>query len=207
MKIEKITENKIRFILSNDDLKEKNINSHEFMANSIETQDMFLNMLDEAEKQIGFSTKNYKLLLEAIATIDGTFILTVTRISPESDKSHSKSIKIQRKFYTPAQGICTYKFTSFDTFCDFSNRLIYSQLSVLKNKLKNSVLYEYNSAYYLVLHCSSIKLANFKSLHLLISEFASLSSTTNIFESKLKECGKVIFPKDAINLCAKFFIS
>ena len=67
LRIEKITENKIRIILNLQDLQEKNIDLHTFMSNSIESQDLFYDMLDEAEKEIGFKTKDYKLMIEAIA--------------------------------------------------------------------------------------------------------------------------------------------
>lgn len=67
MQIEKITENKIRITLNTQDLQENNIDLHAFMSNSIESQDLFYNMLDKAEKEIGFKTKNYKLMIEALA--------------------------------------------------------------------------------------------------------------------------------------------
>lgn len=70
MKIEKITENKIRITLNVDDLREKNIDFHSFMSNSIEAQDIFFDMLKEAEEKVGFETKDYKILLEAMATLD-----------------------------------------------------------------------------------------------------------------------------------------
>ena len=67
MQIEKLTENKIRIILNLEDLKEKNIDLHSFMSNSIESQDLFYDVLNKAEEEIGFITKNYKLMIEAIA--------------------------------------------------------------------------------------------------------------------------------------------
>ena len=67
MQIEKITENKIRITLNIEDLLEKNIDLHTFMSNSIESQDLFYDMLDKAEKEIGFKTKDYKLMIEALA--------------------------------------------------------------------------------------------------------------------------------------------
>ena len=68
MKIEKLNENKIRIILNLDDLKEKNIDFHTFMSSSLESQDLFLDMLNIAEEEVGFITKDYKLIIEAIAT-------------------------------------------------------------------------------------------------------------------------------------------
>lgn len=67
MQIEKLNENKIRITLNLDDLKENNIDLHSFMSNSIESQDLFYNMLDKAEKEVGFETKDYKLMIEALA--------------------------------------------------------------------------------------------------------------------------------------------
>lgn len=67
MRIEKITENKIRITLNMQDLEEKHIDLHSFMSNSLESQDLFYDVLDKAEKEIGFQTKDYKLMIEAIA--------------------------------------------------------------------------------------------------------------------------------------------
>lgn len=73
MRIEKLTENKIRIILNLDDLKENNIDLHSFMSSSLETQDLFYAMLDIAEKEVGFKTKDYKLMIEAIAVPERKF--------------------------------------------------------------------------------------------------------------------------------------
>ena len=54
MKIEKITENKIRIIINFDDLKAKNIDVHSIMSNSLESQSLFQDLLKEAEKTVGF---------------------------------------------------------------------------------------------------------------------------------------------------------
>ena len=63
MKIEKITDNKIRIILNLEDLEAKNIDLHSLMSNSIESQSLFVEMLDEAEKTVGFYTKDSKIMI------------------------------------------------------------------------------------------------------------------------------------------------
>ena len=73
MRIEKITENKIRIILNIQDLQDKNIDLHSFMSNSIESQDLFYDMLDQAEREFGFKTKDYKLMIEALAVPERKF--------------------------------------------------------------------------------------------------------------------------------------
>ena len=54
VKFEKLSDNKIRIILSIQDLTEKHIDFHSFMANTIESQDILLDMLEEAKKESGF---------------------------------------------------------------------------------------------------------------------------------------------------------
>lgn len=70
MKIEKLTENIIRITLNMDDLKERDIDYHSFMSNSIESQSIFLDMLDTAEKEVGFTTDDCRIMIEAIALKD-----------------------------------------------------------------------------------------------------------------------------------------
>ena len=70
MKIEKLNENKIRIILNLEELKERDIDSDIFLSNSIESQSIFLDMLDTAEKEVGFVTDNCRIMIEALALKD-----------------------------------------------------------------------------------------------------------------------------------------
>lgn len=206
MRIEKLTENKIRITLNLEDLKENNIDLHAFMSNSPETQDLFFNMLEKAETEIGFKTTNYKLMIEALATSDGNFILTITRMLPEKDapstKSPKKNIKAKRKIVTPDKILSVYKFNTFDDFCEFCT---YLNSTPLKGKLKSSILYFYNSEYYLVLNNIRMKLSDFKTFCYAITEFASYVKGHVLFERKLKEYGKVIIKQNAVGTCNKYF--
>lgn len=70
MKIEKLNDNKIRITLNLKDLEENNVDLHTFMSNSIESQELFLNMLDKAEEEVGFITDDYRVMIEALAMSD-----------------------------------------------------------------------------------------------------------------------------------------
>lgn len=70
MKIEKLNENKIRITLNMQDLNERDIDYHSFMSNSIESQDIFLDMLHTAEKEVGFYTDDCRIMIEALALKD-----------------------------------------------------------------------------------------------------------------------------------------
>lgn len=64
MKFEKLSENKIKITLTSQDLKDKNIDFHSFMSNPLEKQDLFLDILEEAEEEIGFEFKDYPVRIE-----------------------------------------------------------------------------------------------------------------------------------------------
>lgn len=206
MRIEKLNENKIRIFLGIEDLREKNIDLHDFMSNSLESQDLFLDLLTKAETEVGFKTHNYKLLIEALASSDGNFIFTITRTKPEgSQKLKENKPKVKRYTTTPNKALSIYSFNTFDEFCEFCNYIQTSNLSKFIDKLKNSSLVLYKGTYYLILSNLRLNVTDLKSFSYTISEFSSRVKNEELLERKLKEYGKVIIPKNAIATCLKYF--
>lgn len=206
MRIEKLNENKIRIVLNMEDLAERNIDFQSFMSNSIDSQDLFYDMLDEAEEKIGFITKDYKLSIEALATSEGNFILTVTRMKPDSSlKSSKKKMSAKRKSIKLDKNIYIYSFDNFDNFCEFCTCINNTHLKNNYKSLSHTYLYLFESHYHLVIKNLNMSLNDFKALHCFITEFGKFESNGDLFENKLKEYGKVIFNKNAISTCAKYF--
>ena len=207
MKIEKITENKIRIILNSDDLRAKNIDLHSLMSNSIESQSLFVDMLDEAEKKVGFITKDYKIRIEALAMSDGNFILTITRfgknINTETKPLRMKKVKIKRKNLDMTSKQLIYRFDNFDDFCNFSNFI--SKLDNFTSIANNIVLYLYQDTYYLCLSNINIEHKSIKQLYTLITEFGTYVDNSEVFGRKLAECGKIAIKNNAIKTCIKYF--
>ena len=117
MKIEKLNENRIQITFNNSYLQENNIDIHTFMSNSIESQSLFLNMLNEAEDKIGFITDNYKLSIEVLALSNGVFVITVTRLEKENLKS--VHVHAKRKSIPQVSKKQLFKFNNFDNLCNF----------------------------------------------------------------------------------------
>ena len=93
MKIEKLTENKIRIVLNIEDLKTNNIDFDSLLNNTPETQSLILSILNQAEKEVGFYVQDSKILIEAIASFDGNFVFTITKTTPNQSCNHSFSRK------------------------------------------------------------------------------------------------------------------
>lgn len=207
MRIEKLNENKIRIFFDMEDLIEKNIDLHTFMSNSMETQDLFLDMLEKAESELGFNTKNYKLIIEALASSDGKFIITVTRILPNDNginKKNKRTVKTKIKSVIPNKLSSANVFNTFDDFCAFCTYLNNSS-SLSKTKLKSASLIFYNDKYYLIFNNLKLDVKEFKLLYSTLTEFSSALRNEIVFERKIKEYGKIIFKKDAITECIKYF--
>lgn len=207
MKIEKLNEDKIRITLDINDLKEKNIDFHSFMSNSLDSQSIFLDMLAQAEEEFGFTTKDYRIMIEALATSDGNFILTVTRLIPdiEKDSIKKKKVKIKRKSPTLSKDMAVYEFNSFDDFCDFCTSFDSKSLTILQKSFRSTSLYLYNSSYYLVLKDVNATADFLKGFCSHITEFGNFVHKSKLFYNKLSEYGKIVIKKNAIKTCIKHF--
>lgn len=205
MRFEKLNENKIRITLTNQDLIKKNIDFHSFMANPIESQDLFFDMLDEAEKEIGFVTKDYQIRIEALQIAGGDFVLTITRSLPESIKyQEKKKLHIRRKRLDYRDTQVTYLFNTFDDFCNFVIFLNSNSVKIT-NIAKSICLYEYQKQYYLNFSGINLNYIDLKKLFSAITEFATYISNTELFKSKLLENGKVIMKNNAIKTAMTYF--
>lgn len=127
MQIEKVNKNKLKVILNTNDLKENHIDLNTFMANSLESQELFLDILDLAEEEFGFYVDNSKLVIESVSLANNIFIFTITKLS---EHKHTLS---QNYIY------------SFNTFDQLAS--IFSFI----DKKSFSSIYTYNNKFYLVI--------------------------------------------------------
>ena len=207
MRFEKLNEDKIRITLSTEDLAKKDIDFHTFMSDSIESQDLFFDMLEEAEKEIGFTTKDYLIRIEALAMASGDFILTVTRSLPERIKNSvkKKKVHIKRKNMNNNASQFIYCFNNFEDYCSFIE--FFSKNNFKPFNLANRILlYEYKNTYYLTIYGINLSYPNLKKLVSCITEFATFINHSEIFLSKLTESGKLIMKHNAIREGIKYFV-
>lgn len=193
MKIEKLNDNKIKITFSIDDLEDKNIDLYSFMHNSQETQDLFWDLLNKAERECGFNVDNSMIYVEATTTGGGNFTLIVTKTNEKpsfiSSQSKKKNIKLKRK-NTPIQNAENiYEFECFDDICEFI------KVIDVTNIVDNS-LYSMNGKYYL--KSSHIPYNN-------ILEYAQVCSNPKLLEAKLNEYGTLIINDFALQTISKFF--
>lgn len=81
MKIEKINENKIRCILTRDDLEIRHIKLSEIAYGSEKARSLFRDMMEQASHQFGFEADNIPLMIEAIPMPNECIILDITKVA------------------------------------------------------------------------------------------------------------------------------
>lgn len=197
MKIEKLTENKLKITLSIDDLEERNITLHSFMYNSPESQDLFWELLKEAEKECGFSVDDSMIYVEASTTGAGNFTLLVTKTNENipaekinrPKRISKENIKLKRKSDSQKNNLAIYIFNKFDDICSFCSVCDIS-------KMHENSLYKMNNSYYL-----KTDIMPFNN----ILDYASSTKNFEILEAKLNEYGEIIIEKNALQTITSYF--
>ena len=194
MKFEKITDTKIKIILSLRDMELNNVSMDNILSNSQSSQKLLQNMISMAEEKIGFNPGDSKLLVEAIQSFDNECIFTITKL-PE------------KKIITRnCSSTFIFKFESFDDFINLCAFLKNSNYLNLKDFSKNFSLIYYNGTYYLQALETKYFSVLLDYLKIFFSEFGKDVSNSSCIEGFLSEYGKIIFPKNAINRCINSFI-
>ncbi len=214
MKIEKLTENKIRVIVNHDDFIKNNIDSYSLMNKTFDTQGLFLTILEKAEKELGFHTDGHKLLIEAFSSTDEAIVFTITKYQPKDssvntnyeDTFKRKKLNVRRKALTYTSKNVMYTFNSFDAFCDFCSCISQIKNFDVNRFSKNITLISYHNTYYLIVKNINIRYRMVNSFYSVASEFGELLYPSKNFESKLFEYGKVIIKKNAIDIGIKYFV-
>ena len=204
MKIEKLTENKIRVIIHSHELGFNNINVHSIMTKVIETQDIFSDILKKAEKEVDFHTDGCKLLIEGFSSLEDIFVFTITKYLPDNDLKKKKLI-VKRKSFEKINTHVICQFENFESFCEFCNAMKHIHKLDNSELAKKTSLYLWKNSYYLILRNVNTKYKNMNQFYSTLSEFGKLLSFSNHFEYKLLEHGKVVIRKNAIDVGINFF--
>ncbi len=208
MKIEKLTEDKIRVILNFSDLEKNHIDAKSVFSRTLEYHDFFMNLLEQAKTEVGFSTDGCRILIEALSTSDEYLVFTITKYLEPSSKGALplKRPCVKRKSLNNSSKKTIYKFDNFDYFCDFCEYLKNNLNMEIDKISKASSLYFYKNTYYLIFNNTKISQKLSKLLYITVSEFLSPYSFSNVFENKLFEYGKLIIKSNAINTGIKYFL-
>lgn len=208
MKIEKISENIIKVTISLNDLEERNIDLSSLNYNSPAAQELFWDMMEQAEVQFGFNVSDSQLIIEPIPDSDEGFIITITKIDDEGDfesihkyirnKFRKSDIRVKKKGRKILSTIVVYSFSSFDDLCALSKKVqpLYSG---------DSTVYKCKNAYYLILTRSSFTINDPKMFEILLGEYGRRVGNAGFYEGYLNEYGTKIIDGNALEVLNSYF--
>jgi adapter protein MecA 1/2 len=208
MKIEKINENMIKVTISLNDLEERHIDLNALNYNSPAAQELFWDMMEQAEEQFGFNLSDSQLIIEPIPDSNEGFIITITKLDEDGDfesiqkyiksKLKKSDLKIKKKSRKICSTVIIYSFYSIDDVCALSKKMesMYSG---------DSTLYKCKDTYYLAMTRSGLAPTDSKVFEIYLNEYGKKVSNINFFEGYLNEYGEKIIDSNALEILRKYF--
>lgn len=205
MRIEKVNENVLRVTITLSDLQERNIDLGSLNYNSPAAQELFWDMMEQAEEEYGFASSDSQLIFEASPESEDGFVVTITKIDADGEfesiqkyiksKYKNSDLKQKRKKSKVCSALKIYCFESIDDLCGLSKQIT----AFYKGE---SSLYKCKDSYYLIL-TGNYPAA--KSLDLLMGEYSTSVSNASFFEGYLNEYGEKIIQDNAIETINSYF--
>lgn len=209
MKFKRLSDNKLKIIVESDEIPDCG-NFDDFIGNSSDARDAFIDILDKACSQVGFNTKDYKVKIDAAVLSNGNLVFTVTKLLKlKSSRIAVTPRKIPKKIVhndSPDLNLIIYKFENFDDFAHFCSYLRQIKICNIRTFAKETLLYSYNGYYYLVARSVNESYKDISRIYSSITEYSKYFSSKEMFVSVLKERGKLIIKNNAIVTCMKKFV-
>lgn len=215
MKIEKISDTQIKFILNQADLSERNVELEELISPSEKIQELFRDIMEQAMDECGFCAENSPIMVEAVpVALDGIMII-VTKM--ESERTNGNKITM----LTPGKDVQRFKKKTIsrgdvddpgligDVGVFVFNRLdevIDSSVRLQDRFHGGSSLFKLEGRYYLVIQndVPSDKLT-MKDIELLLEEYGKVFSNSSLTKYYLMEHGETVIKRCAVKALAESF--
>lgn len=171
MKIVRLEQDKIKVILSQNDLLDMDIDLQDITPDSPELSEFLKDVMETVREETGFTMDNGQVIVEASPFANG-IVLMLTKIKKNPDKSRIKGIKAVKK-----NERAVFEFLGFD---DLIGMLINADYE----NMLSMTLYQYMNAFYITIPKNNIPPV--------IYEYSFKSNKSSIAESFLSEYGKIL---------------
>ena len=185
MKFERVSSNRIKITVTNEDMSMLGISFESFIVDSPERSELFRSLLKRAEFETGLAIDNSRVMIEASpGKLDGIEMF-FTKL--DSNLQLSQKPKLRAKPKKEAPNTLIYAFDGTEPLLEFAERA---------KLFSDGDLYFFAEKYYLVL-------PSHENRNILISEYAALDR--NITKAFLSEHGTLIVKDNALKTIDKYF--
>jgi adapter protein MecA 1/2 len=185
MRIERVSDDQFTIFLTFDDLVDRGFNKEDLWHDASSVQSLFSDMMYEASSELGFELEGMLLVQVHMMQAQGMHVIVTQKFEDiEWDED----------------------FIEMKVTLDESNELIFSFLdiedviqaasSLSNHTIEGGQVYFMDDRYYMLLNDDDLDQKNKEDIIAVMSEYSTPSIVTS---HKLKEYGKTIFEKDAVN--------
>ncbi len=184
MKIERISESKIKLTVTGQDMTEWGVSIEHIIADTPKARELFRVLIKKAELEAGFYAENARLMIEALPGEYDGIDLFVTNLDIQESKN--KKARLRAKAIEPKSQYGIFCFEKFDDLCDFVRNCSHAN--------GEGALYKMDEKYYFVAG---------KDINPLIVEYGR--EEVEITFAHLKEHSKCVIERSAIETIEKYF--
>lgn len=191
MQLERLNDNKIKILLTLDDLFERGLSKEDIWKDSLKWHQLFQDMLEEASEE--FDLDIYGTISIEIFSMQIQGMVMIVTIQEEVEEEWLKDGIIDFQVDVDKQDYILYEFDDFENIISLSHRKIW------KEEVVNS-LYVYNGLYYVLIE-GNRKQAEEK----LISILAEYGTVSFVSLYIIKEYGKELIRDHALEKIEHYF--
>lgn len=206
MKIERISDNQVKFILTHDDLAERNIQMNELSYGSDKARQLFQDMMRQAMTECDFESTNAPLMMEAVPLGEEGVMVMVTKLTDMTDVERTLNLfplaKAALRFKrnglidppeeSPEEdSISVFSFEALDTLA--------AAAAGLHGQFKGiSKAYKHDGRFYLMLQNKTEDNRTTADLEALLNEYGQKHISNSISRQYLEERGEVLIQDNAV---------
>lgn len=190
MKFEKLSSNRIKIVVSGDDLDLWGLSVRHIVQNTPEAQEIFWYIIRKAEVETGFSAGEARLMVEALPQKDAGIILFMTKLSEEAEdleRTHTNCFE-EREIREAEKKEMMYRFSDFED--------LLGAVSTLPESMESG-LYEWDGDYYLWVRTPEEATP--------LSEYGVEMPHEGYWETYIREHGNPICRENAIRTMQAYF--
>ena len=217
MKIEKISDTQIKFILSEEDLAGKDIKLEDLAVSNDKTKELFQDILSKALDECGFAVDDAPLMVEALPVAMDSIMIIVTKLSSEDSQTEKpgpdssvpiiskdlhrykrNSVKIHTPGSSDSSNIAVYSFAALDD-------VIEACIKISGIDIAASSLYKNGRKYYLVLQNEN-PIEDFPGCVCVLNEYGNPEASNILIKYHLMEHGETLIAENAIEILSENFV-
>lgn len=200
MKIERLSQDKIRIFLTFDDLSERGIKKEDMWREIPKVHDLFSEMMDQAYTELGFDATGPLAVEVFTLPAQGMVVIVTKGKIDEMDDHEDDLVDLEDELYEMEVTLEQSEQITF-SFRDFEH-LLSAAKRINPLLLAGGSLFKYKDHWILQFEPLEVEERSYQTIIANLSEFGEAVSTSR---AVLEEYGKTVIAEDAIKVLCSYF--